>query len=235
MAYQHIKVPGDGKKITLAPIHKLNVPDQPIIPFIEGDGTGPDIWRASQYVFDNAVKKVYGGKRKIAWMEVFAGEKPFKDWKEWLPDETVEPSASSWSGSRDRSQLRLRRNPLAQRGIAPDARPLRMPAPVRYFTGVPSPVSPEDDDVEFLGMLDRTRDAGEIADRAQAYVEVEHLAHATLSERIPPPIGVVSGPLIPTRNSRKASTVSSGSHSFQSLNGFSPAKTSIHAILRLPP
>src|SRR5467141_344683 len=90
MAYQHIKVPGDGKKITLGADQKLNVPDQPIIPFIEGDGTGPDIWRASQYVFDNAVKKVYGGKRKIAWMEVFAGEKPFKDWKEWLPDETVE-------------------------------------------------------------------------------------------------------------------------------------------------
>src|SRR5271168_2617963 len=90
MAYEHIKVPSDGKKITLGAGHKLNVPDQPIIPFIEGDGTGPDIWRASQYVFDNAVKKIYGGKRKIAWMEVFAGEKPFTQWKTWLPDETVE-------------------------------------------------------------------------------------------------------------------------------------------------
>src|SRR5258708_36668876 len=92
MAYQHIKVPSDGKKITLGADHKLNVPDQPIIPFIEGDGTGPDIWRSSQYVFDNAVKKVYGGKRKIAWMEVFAGEKPFKDWRERFPEETAEGS-----------------------------------------------------------------------------------------------------------------------------------------------
>src|ERR1700759_3132366 len=78
-----------GDKITLKN-SKLNVPDNPIIPFIEGDGTGPDIWRASQYVFDHAVQKTYGGKRKIAWMEVFAGEKPFNQWKTWLPDETVE-------------------------------------------------------------------------------------------------------------------------------------------------
>ena len=77
MAFTNIKIPTDGEKITLTS-GKLHVPDRPIIPFIEGDGTGPDIWRASQYVFDNAVAKVYGGKRKIAWMEVFAGEKPFK-------------------------------------------------------------------------------------------------------------------------------------------------------------
>src|ERR1700747_1263786 len=66
------------------------VPDRPIIPFIEGDGTGPDIWRASQYVFDNVLKKVYGGKREIAWMEVVAGEKSFNQFNTWLPDETVE-------------------------------------------------------------------------------------------------------------------------------------------------
>src|ERR1700720_3060782 len=84
MAYEHIKVPSNGEKITLGANHTLNVPDRPIIPFIEGDGTGPDIWRASQYVFDNAVKKIYGGKRQIAWMEVFAGEKPFNQWKSWL-------------------------------------------------------------------------------------------------------------------------------------------------------
>ena len=62
----------------------------PIIPFIEGDGTGPDIWRASVRVLDAAVEKAYGGKRKIAWMEVYAGEKSFKQFNNWLPDETVE-------------------------------------------------------------------------------------------------------------------------------------------------
>src|SRR5215469_13981300 len=90
MAYQHIKVPADGDKITLGAGHKLDVPDRPIIPFIEGDGTGRDIWRASQYVFDNAVKKIYGGKKKIAWMEVYAGEKSFNQFNTWLPDETTE-------------------------------------------------------------------------------------------------------------------------------------------------
>src|SRR5262245_52595521 len=68
---------------------KLQVPDNPIIPFIEGDGTGPDIWRASQRVFDAAVAKAYGGKRRIAWVEVLAGEKAFNQTGNWLPDETV--------------------------------------------------------------------------------------------------------------------------------------------------
>src|SRR3954454_23166088 len=69
---------------------RLVVPDNPIIPFIEGDGTGPDIWRASVRVFDAAVEKAYGGKKKIAWMEVFAGEKSFTQFNTWLPEETVE-------------------------------------------------------------------------------------------------------------------------------------------------
>ena len=88
MPYQHAKVPA-GEKIGIAN-GKLRVPDHPIVPFIEGDGTGPDIWRASVRVMDAAVHKAYGGKRKIAWMEVFAGEKAFNKLKTWLPDETVE-------------------------------------------------------------------------------------------------------------------------------------------------
>ena len=68
---------------------KLNVPDNPIIPFIEGDGTGPDIWKASVRVFDAAVDKVYKGKRKVEWKEVLAGEKAFKLTGNWLPDETL--------------------------------------------------------------------------------------------------------------------------------------------------
>ena len=69
---------------------QLVVPDDPIIPFIEGDGTGPDIWRASVRVFDAAVRKAYGGKRRVEWLEVLAGEKSFKRLNTWLPDDTVE-------------------------------------------------------------------------------------------------------------------------------------------------
>src|SRR6185295_181612 len=76
MAYKLSKVPaGDAMRLRDG---KLEIPDRPILPFIEGDGTGPDIWRASVHVFDATVKKVYGGKRQIAWMEVYAGEKAFK-------------------------------------------------------------------------------------------------------------------------------------------------------------
>ena len=67
----------EGQKITLNPDKSLNIPDNPIIPFIEGDGIGPDIWRASQVVFDAAVQKAYKGKRKIVWKEILAGEKSF--------------------------------------------------------------------------------------------------------------------------------------------------------------
>src|SRR5688572_32494441 len=69
---------------------KPTVPDDPIIPFIEGDGTGPDIWRASQRVFDAAVAKAYGGQRRIAWLEVLAGQKAFDATGNWLPDATLE-------------------------------------------------------------------------------------------------------------------------------------------------
>jgi isocitrate dehydrogenase len=78
-----------GQKITIAN-GKLNVPDNPIIPFIEGDGTGADIWAASVRVFDAAVEKAYGGKRKIEWKEVLAGEKSFNATGSWLPDETLD-------------------------------------------------------------------------------------------------------------------------------------------------
>jgi isocitrate dehydrogenase len=79
-----------GKKIQYNKSGKLNIPDQPIIPYIEGDGVGPDIWRASVRVFDAAVKKCYGVKRKIQWLEVYAGEKAFQLKKEWAPKEMIE-------------------------------------------------------------------------------------------------------------------------------------------------
>jgi len=87
--YKLSKVPRNGETITFAD-GKLSVPSHPIIPFVEGDGTGPDIWRASVRVFDAAVEKAYGGERKIEWMEVYAGEKAFKQFNDWLPQETVD-------------------------------------------------------------------------------------------------------------------------------------------------
>ena len=87
--YNGQAIPTDGKAIGYSG-GELQVPDNPIIPFIEGDGTGRDIWKASRRVFDAAVEHAYAGKRKIAWFEVFAGEKAFNAFKEWLPDETVD-------------------------------------------------------------------------------------------------------------------------------------------------
>src|SRR5215216_3964723 len=89
MAYTNVKVPEAGAKISTQD-GALEVPDNPIIPFVEGDGTGPDIWRASVRVFDAAVEKAYGGERRIAWMEVFAGEKAHTSFNDWLPQETVD-------------------------------------------------------------------------------------------------------------------------------------------------
>ena len=140
MAFKHIKIPSSGEKIRMS-AGKLNVPDNPILPFIEGDGTGPDIWRASQYVFDNAVKKVYGGKRKIAWMEVFAGEKPFKQFNDWLPQETVEAFQEYLVGIKGPLTTPvgggIRSLNVALRQLLDLYVCLR---PVKYFAGVPSPV-----------------------------------------------------------------------------------------------
>ena len=120
---------------------KLQVPDNPILPFIEGDGTGPDIWRASQRVFDAAVEKAYGGKRKIAWLEVLAGEKAFNTTNNWLPDETVEAFKTHLVGIKGPLTTPIgggiRSLNVALRQLLDLYVCLR---PVRYFTGVPSPV-----------------------------------------------------------------------------------------------
>ena len=132
--------PPGGAKITIRD-GKLVVPDNPIIPFIEGDGTGPDIWRASVRVLDAAVKKAYGGKRRIHWMEVYAGEKSNKEFNTWLPDETVTAC---------REYLVSIKGPLST-PIGGGIRSLNVALrqmldlyvclrPVRWFKGVPSPV-----------------------------------------------------------------------------------------------
>jgi isocitrate dehydrogenase len=88
-SYKLATVPSAGERITYEG-SVLKVPDNPIIPYVEGDGTGPDIWRASVRVFDAAIEKAYGGQRRVSWMEVFAGEKAFTNYKDWLPQETVD-------------------------------------------------------------------------------------------------------------------------------------------------
>src|SRR4051794_36359073 len=120
---------------------QLVVPDDPIIPFIEGDGTGRDIWRASVRVLDAAVAKAYGGKRKIAWMEVYAGEKSFKQFNSWLPDDTVEAFREYYVGIKGPLTTPvgggIRSLNVALRQLLDLFICLR---PVRWYKGVPSPV-----------------------------------------------------------------------------------------------
>ena len=140
MAYTNVKVPEGGARISIKD-GRLEVPDQPIIPFVEGDGTGRDIWRASVRVFDAAVEKAYGGKRQVHWMEVYAGEKSFKMFQSWLPDETTEafkeflvgikgPLTTPVGGGIRSLNVALRK--LLDLYVCQ--------RPIRYYSGVPSPV-----------------------------------------------------------------------------------------------
>ena len=150
-------VPAGGEKITLKD-GKLAVPSRPIIPFIEGDGTGRDIWRASQNVFDAAVEKAYGGKKKIAWMEVLAGEKAFKQVNNWLPDETVEAFRTYLVGIKGPLTTPvgggIRSLNVALRQLLDLYVCLR---PVRYFKGVPSPVK-QPEKVDMVIFRENTED-----------------------------------------------------------------------------
>lgn len=147
-SYNDIPVPADGEAIQYAN-GKFSVPDHPIIPFIEGDGTGRDIWRASRRVFDAAVEKAYGGKREVKWFEVLAGEKSYRKTQNWLPDDTVKatvdfrvsikgPLTTPVGGG-------IRSLNVALRQLMDLYQCIR---PVKYYSGVPSPVKhPEKLDV----------------------------------------------------------------------------------------
>jgi isocitrate dehydrogenase len=139
MAYKDITPPPGGKITTTN--GKLNVPENPILPFIRGDGTGPDIWAASQRVFDAAVQKAYSGKRKVAWFEVFAGETAFKKFNNWLPDDTVDAFKEFLVGIKGPLTTPIgggiRSLNVALRQMLDLYVCLR---PVQYFKGVPSPV-----------------------------------------------------------------------------------------------
>ncbi|EGK07178.1 isocitrate dehydrogenase [Desmospora sp. 8437] len=134
------EAPQTGEKITLEN-GELRVPDHPIIPFIEGDGTGPDIWAAARRVLDAAVEKAYGSKRKIEWFEIYAGEKAYNQFGEWLPEETLKviedyyvaikgPLTTPVGGGIRSLNVALRQ----ELDLFVCLRP------VRYFNGVPSPV-----------------------------------------------------------------------------------------------
>ena len=140
MAYSQVKVPTGGEKISIKD-GKLQVPNEPILPYVEGDGTGRDIWRASVRVFDAAVKKAYGGKRKIHWMEVFAGEKAFRQFQTWLPDETVQAFTEFLVGIKGPLTTPIGGGIRSLNVALRKALDLYVcQRPVRYFEGVPSPV-----------------------------------------------------------------------------------------------
>jgi isocitrate dehydrogenase len=140
MSDERYQAPAEGEKITIQ--HgSLKVPDRPILPFIEGDGIGPDIWRAAVRVFDAAVEKAYGGSRKIAWMEVYAGQKAFDQFGEWLPEETHQAFREFLVGIKGPLTTPIgggfRSLNVTLRKVHDLYACLR---PVRYFNGVPSPV-----------------------------------------------------------------------------------------------
>ncbi len=142
-SYNGIPLPSSGTKITYN--GKLVIPDNPIIPFIEGDGTGRDIWKASVRVFDAAVEIAYGGKRRVAWYEVFAGEKAMDRFKTWLPDDTVAAFRELRIGIKGPLTTPvgggIRSLNVALRQILDLYACVR---PVKYYQGIPSPVKNPD-------------------------------------------------------------------------------------------
>ena len=155
--YKLSKVPRSGERISFSD-GKLSIPSKPIIPFVEGDGTGPDIWRASVRVFDAAVEKAYGSERKVEWMEVYAGEKSFKQFNDWLPQETVDamqefrvsikgPLTTPVGGGIRSLNVTLRQVLDLYACIRP----------VRYFEGVGAPVK-EPEKVDVVIFRENTED-----------------------------------------------------------------------------
>src|ERR1700680_3058085 len=173
MAYKDITPPAGGK-ITITN-GKLTVPENPILPFIRGDGTGPDIWASSVRVFDAAVQKAYGGKRKISWFEVFAGEESFKKFNNWLPDDTVEAFKEYLVGIKGPLTTPvgggIRSLNVALRQMLDLFVCLR---PVQYFTGVPSPVK-HPEKVDMVIFRENTEDI---------YAGIEYAAGSDESRKI---------------------------------------------------
>ena len=172
--FKNVVVPAHGKAISINN-GKLNVPSNPILPFIEGDGTGPDIWKSSVRVFDAAVEKAYQGSRKIAWMEVLAGEKAFKQLDNWLPDDTVAAFQEFLVGIKGPLTTPvgggIRSLNVALRQMLDLYVCLR---PVRWFTGVPSPVK-RPEKVDMVIFRENTEDI---------YAGIEYAAGTADSQKI---------------------------------------------------
>jgi isocitrate dehydrogenase len=184
MSYHKIQVP-EGEKVRLDK-GNLIVPDNPIIAFIEGDGTGPDIWAASQRVFDAAVKKAYGGSRRISWMELYAGEKANKVYGEelWLPQETQDALREFFIGIKGPLTTPVGGG-IRSINVAIRQR-LDLYAcvrPVRYFTGVPSPVK-KPEDVDMVVFRENTEDIYAGIEYQEGTEDVKRLL-AVLEEQFP--------------------------------------------------
>src|SRR5437764_7622455 len=173
-SFKDVVVPADGQKITHAG-GQLKVPDKPVIPFIEGDGTGPDIWRASVRVFDAAVEKAYKGKRKIVWMEVLAGQKSYDKFGTWLPDDTVNAFSEFLVGIKGPLTTPvgggIRSLNVALRQMLDLYVCLR---PVRHFAGVPSPVK-RPEKVDMVIFRENTEDI---------YAGIEYAAGTPEAQRV---------------------------------------------------
>ena len=172
--YVHARVPEGGERIESAE-GRLSVPANPIIPFIEGDGIGPDIWRASQRVFDAAVEKAYGGERSIAWMEVLAGEKAKERSGEWLPEETLSALTEFKVGIKGPLTTPvgggIRSLNVTLRQVLDLYACIR---PVRYFEGVPSPVK-EPGKLDIVIFRENTEDV---------YAGIEYRSGSPEAERV---------------------------------------------------
>jgi isocitrate dehydrogenase len=157
MEYKTVKVPTNGERITVKD-GKLQVPDHPIIPFVEGDGTGRDIWRASARVLDAAVQKAYQGQRSFRWMEVFAGEKAYTQFNSWLPDETVAAFQEFLVGIKGPLTTPIGGGIRSLNVALRKALDLYVcQRPIRYFQGVPSPVK-RPEDVNMVVFRENTED-----------------------------------------------------------------------------
>ncbi|MDH3258782.1 MAG: NADP-dependent isocitrate dehydrogenase [Deltaproteobacteria bacterium] len=173
--FKNLVPPADGEAITVDSAGNLHVPDNPILPFIEGDGTGVDIWNASVKVFEAAVEKAFGGKKKIQWFEVFAGEKAFNKFGEWLPDDTVAAFREYKVGIKGPLTTPvgggIRSLNVALRQILDLYVCLR---PVKYFKGVPSPVK-QPEHVDMVIFRENTEDI---------YAGIEWMAKTPEAEKI---------------------------------------------------
>src|SRR5688572_10597842 len=202
--FNGMEPPADGRAIRVE-AGRLIVPDNPVIPFIEGDGTGRDIWQASQRVFDAAVEKAYGGQRRIVWYEIFAGEKCFNQFGEWLTDDSVKAIAE---------YVVAIKGPLTT-PVGGGIRSLNVTLrqvldlyacvrPVRYFPGVPSPVK-QPEKVDIVIFRENTEDvyAGvEFTSGSERAAEIISLLNDKYGYKVRRDSGIGIKPISPTGTKR---------------------------------